>query len=91
MEKKYDEAADYFARAAATLKEDASAHPARWGVWAIVRLGNVHDLKGARDKALGFYKEAKAYKDEWGFSEAIAGYLKKPFAETQLPGTLPPP
>lgn len=91
VEKKYDEAADYFARAAATLKDDPAAHPARWGVWAIVRLGNVYDLKGARDKAVQYYKEAKAYKDEWGFSEAIAGYLKKPYAETQLPGTLPPP
>lgn len=91
VEKKYDEAADYFARAAATLKDDPAAHPARWGVWAIVRLGNVYDLKGARDKAIGFYKEARAYKDEWGFSESIADYLKKPFLETQLPGALPPP
>jgi len=91
VEKKYDEAEEYFARAAATLKEDAAAHPARWGVWAIVRLGNVYDLKGLREKALGYYKEAKAYKDEWGFSESIAGYLKRPFAEMELPGQMPPP
>lgn len=91
VEKKYDEAADYFAQAAATLKEDPAAHPARWGVWAIVRLGNVHDLKGLRAKALEYYNEAKSYKDEWGFSESIAGYLKKPFAEMELPGQMPPP
>ncbi|HAT72621.1 MAG TPA: hypothetical protein DCS63_07380 [Elusimicrobia bacterium] len=91
VDKKYDEAAEYFARAAATLKEDAAAHPARWGVWAIVRLGNVYDLKGARDKAVGYYKEAKAYSDNWGFSESIANYLKKPFSEMELPGQLPPP
>ena len=91
MEKKYDEAEEYFAKAAATLKEDAAAHPARWGVWAIVRLGNVYDLKGLREKALGYYKEAKAYKDEWGFSESIAGYLKRPFGEMELPGQMPPP
>ena len=91
VENKYDEAADYFGRAAATLKEDPKAHPARWGVWAIVRLGNVHDLKGLRAKALGYYKEAKTYKYEWGFSEAISIYLKQPFAARELPGQMPPP
>ncbi len=91
VEKKYDQAEEYFAKAAATLKEDPAAHPARWGVWAIVRLGNVYDLKGLRAKALEYYKEANSYKDEWGFSESIGNYLKKPFAETQLPGQMPPP
>jgi tetratricopeptide (TPR) repeat protein len=91
VEKKYDEAADYFGRAAATLKEDPKAHPARWGVWAIVRLGHVYDLKGLRDKATGYYKEAKTYKDEWGFSESIARYLKQPFTPGELPGQMPPP
>ena len=91
VEKKYDEAADYFAQAAATLKEDPKAHPARWGVWAIVRLGNVSDLKGLRDKALAYYREAQAYKDDWGFSESIEKYLKKPFSAAELPGTMPPP
>jgi len=91
VEKKYDEAADYFAKAAATLKDDPAVHPARWGVWAIVRLGNVYDLKGERAKAVGLYREAKAYPDEWGFSESIHNYLKKPFHEAELPGALPPP
>ncbi|OIO00237.1 MAG: hypothetical protein COX65_04385 [Elusimicrobia bacterium CG_4_10_14_0_2_um_filter_56_8] len=91
VEKKYEEAAVYFARAAATLKDDPKAHPARWGVWAIVRQGNVSDLLGARDKAVEYYKRAKTYKDEWGFEESIDGYLKNPFEETMLPGTLPPP
>lgn len=91
VEKKYDEAAEWFAKAAATLKEDPKAHPARWGVWAIVRLGNVYDLRGLRAKALAYYKEARAYKDEWGFYESIDLYLKKPFAEAQLPGQMPPP
>lgn len=91
VEKKYDEAAEYFAKAAATLKDDPALHPARWGVWAIVRLGNVQDLKGMRDKALEFYREADKYKDEWGFSETIELYLKKPFSPEQLPGPMPPP
>jgi tetratricopeptide (TPR) repeat protein len=89
VEKNYDTAAEYFAKAAATLKEDPP--PARWGVWAIVRLGNVYDLKGLRDKALAAYKEAKGYKDEWGFSESIDGYIKKPFCAAALPGPMPPP
>lgn len=91
VEKKYDEAADYFARAAATIKEDSAAHPARWAVWAIVRQANVYDLKGARDKAVALYKEAKSYKDDWGFVEFIDKYIKKPYSEAELPGSLPPP
>ncbi len=91
VEKNYDLAAEYFAKAAATLKDDPAAHPARWGVWAIVRLGNVYDLKGQRAKALECYREAKTYKDEWGFSESIGGYLKKPYTEAALPGQMPPP
>ena len=91
VENNYDMAAEYFAKAAATLKEDPAAHPARWGVWAIVRLGNVYDLKGLRAKALASYREAKAYKDEWGFSDSIDGYIKKPFAAAGLPGQMPPP
>ena len=91
VEKNYDEAYNYFRKAAATLKEDPKAHPARWAVWALVKAGNVWDLKGNRDKAVELYKEARTYKDEWGFHEAIDLYLKKPFSELELPGPLPPP
>jgi len=91
VEKKYDEALSYFQKAAATLKEDPKAHPARWAVWALVRVGNIWDLKGDRAKAVELYKQARAYKDEWGFYEAIDAYLKKPFSEFELPGPLPPP
>ncbi|HBA59734.1 MAG TPA: hypothetical protein DCZ92_02705 [Elusimicrobia bacterium] len=91
VEKKYDEAGDYFAKAAATLKDDPALHPARWGVWAIVRLGNVYDLKGMREKAIEAYREARTYKDTWGFSDSIDKYIKKPFSASELPGPLPPP
>ncbi|OGS11375.1 MAG: hypothetical protein A2234_00255 [Elusimicrobia bacterium RIFOXYA2_FULL_58_8] len=91
VEKNYAAAAEYFAKAAATLKDDPATHPARWGVWSVVRLANVYDLKGDRKKALELYKEARAYKDEWGFSEFINKYLKQPFSEAELPGSLPPP
>lgn len=90
-EKNYDEALKYFRQAADTLKVDPKAHPARWAVWALVKVGNIWDLKGDRAKAAGFYKEARAYKDEWGFREYIDRYIKKPFSEANLPGELPPP
>jgi len=91
VEKNYGEALVYFQKAAATLKEDPKAHPARWAVWALVRVGNTLDLKGDRAKAIELYKEARNYKDEWGFYESIDAYLKKPFSELALPGPLPPP
>jgi len=91
VEKNYGEALIYFQKAAATLKEDPKAHPARWAVWALVRVGNTLDLKGERAKAVELYKEARTYQDEWGFYEAIDAYLKKPFSEFALPGPLPPP
>ena len=91
VENNYDEALTYFQKAAAILKEDPRAHPARWAVWALVRAGNIWDLKGNRAKAVELYKEARAYKDEWGFYETIDAYLKKPFSALELPGPLPPP
>ena len=90
-EKNYDDALAYFQKAAATLKVDPKAHPARWAVWALVRVGNILDLKGDRAKAVQFYKEARSYKDEWGFWESIDNYLDKPFSALALPGPLPPP
>lgn len=91
VEKNYDEALKYFQEAADTLKADPKAPPARWAVWALVKTGNAWDLKGDRAKALELYKEAKTYKDEWGFLEYIDAYIKKPFSEQDLPGELPPP
>ncbi len=91
VEKNYDEALKNFQKAAATLKEDPKAHPARWAVWALVRVGNIWDLKGDRTKAVQFYREARAYKDEWGFYETIDAHIKKPFSDLELPGPLPPP
>ncbi len=90
-EKDYDKAAKYFSKAAATLKEDPDRHPARWAVWAMVELGNVYDLKRMRPEALELYRQARSYRDEWGFSESIGRYLKKPFTEDELPLPIPPP
>lgn len=90
-EKNYEMAVKYFSKAADTLKENPQRPPARWGVWGLVELGNVYDLIGMRDKALEFYKAARSYKNEWGFSETIERYLKKPFSDSELPVPIPPP
>jgi len=91
VEGKYDLAAEYFLKARNTINENKNAHPARWAVWAIVRLGNVSDLRGKRAEALEYYREAKSFGDEWGFHESADKYIKKPFAKSELPGSLPPP
>lgn len=90
-EKDYDKAAEYLGKAAATLKEDPGSYPARWAVWAMVELGNVYDLKRMRPEALELYKQARSYRDDWGFSESIGRYMKKPFTEDELPLPIPPP
>ena len=90
-EKSYDKAAEYFTRAADTLKEDPKRPPARWAVWGMIKLGNVYDLEGLRPKALEIYRQARGYKDSWGFSESLDRYEKKPFSESELPVPIPPP
>ena len=90
-EKDYDKAAEYFSKAAATLKEEPARHPARWAVWGLAELGNAYDLKGMRPKALETYREAKAYKDEWGLTESIERFIKNPFTKDALPVPIPPP
>ena len=85
----YENAEKYFSMSRDTIKTDKT--PARWAVWGIVRLGNLYDLRGERDKALKYYKEARSYGNGWGFFESIDHYIKHPFTKEQLPGALPPP
>lgn len=86
---KYGESMSYFSEAAAAL--DASDVPGRWAVWALVRIGNLHDLKGNRKKALEYYGKAMAYEDQWGFREDVKEYVKTPFSRENIPCQLPPP
>ena len=85
----YDKAEEYFQMSRDTIKTDK--HPARWAVWGIARLGNLADLRGEREKAIAYYKEARAYGDGWGFHETLDKYIKTPFSKEKLPGSLPPP
>ena len=86
----YDSALSYFTRANEYIKYEE--HPSRWAVWGTVRIGNVYDLKGMRERAVGIYKNAMSYRDQWGFKEYIEEYIKKPFNFSMyLSKQLPPP
>ncbi|MBP5617266.1 MAG: tetratricopeptide repeat protein [Elusimicrobiaceae bacterium] len=65
--------------------------PSRWGVWNELRLGQVYDLLGQREKAVAQYKHVLSFKDKWGFDDEAKRLLKKPY---QIPaggvGPLPP-
>lgn len=90
MKSDYDKAFEYFLKAKEYIKYEE--HPTRWAVWGAVRMGNIYDLKGVRNKAVEVYKEALGYKDQWGFKEYIEEYIKKPFNFTMyLSKQLPPP
>ncbi len=65
--------------------------PSRWGVWNELRLGQVYDILGQREKAKAQYKHVLTFKDKWGFDDLAKSLLKKPY---QVPadgvGPLPP-
>ena len=66
--------------------------PSRWGVWNALRLGQVYDVLGQREKAIAQYKYVLSFKDKWGFDELAKSLIKKPY---QIPavgdvGPLPP-
>ena len=69
----------------------AAQEPSRWGVWNELRLGQVYDLLGQREKALTQYKYVLSFKDKWGFDEQAKALLKKPYTvPAQGVGPLPP-
>ena len=57
----------------------ANQEPSRWGVWNELRLGQVYDLLGEREKAIQQYKYVLSFKDKWGFDEQAKALLKKPY------------
>jgi len=85
----FDKAEEVFARSARTLESAAIAN--RWAVWAVVRLGQIYDLKGNREMALKTYRQALSYKDEWGFKDYIKEFLSRAYTAEEIPGQLPPP
>lgn len=66
--------------------------PSRWGVWNELRLGEVYDVLGEREKAVQQYQYVLSFDDKWGFDDAAKALLKTPYtapAEGDV-GPLPP-
>ena len=66
--------------------------PSRWGVWNELRLGEVYDVLGEREKAVKQYRYVLSFDDKWGFDDAAKALLKTPYtapAEGDV-GPLPP-
>jgi tetratricopeptide (TPR) repeat protein len=64
--------------------------PNRWGVWGMVRLGQVRDTLGEREKAVEAYRKAAEFSDVWGFRAIANGLVRDPFKKGNI-GQLPPP
>lgn len=84
----FQAAREIFERGQQAVKNQA---PSRWGVWNELRLGQVYDLLGEREKARKQYKYVLSFKDKWGFDEQAKNLLKTPYrvGETGV-GPLPP-
>ena len=73
-------------------KAVAAQEPSRWGVWNELRLGQVYDVLGQREKALQQYKYVLSFKDKWGFDDQAKALIKGPYkvAANGDVGPLPP-
>ena len=68
-----------------------SQQPSRWAVWNELRLGQVYDILGQREKAKEQYKYVLSFKDKWGFDDLAKSLLKKPYVvPAEGVGPLPP-
>lgn len=64
----------------------------RWGLWALVRRGQVHDVMGKRELATADYKRALEHLDYWDIHDVAKLHLKRPAVEKDLVETaIPPP
>lgn len=84
-----------FKEARAIFEEGAqkikSQEPSRWGVWNALRLGQVYDVLGEREKAQQQYRYVLLFKDKWGFDELAKSLLKTPYkVPAEGVGPLPP-
>ena len=84
-----------FEAARATLEAaqiaTANQEPSRWQLWNKLRLSQVYDVLGMREKALEGYREVIKQKQNWGMDDVARQYVRKPFtADTPL-GRMSPP
>ena len=66
--------------------------PSRWGVWNELRLGQVYDVLGEREKAKKQYRYVLSFDDKWGFDDLAKKLLQTPYAvpASRDVGPLPP-
>lgn len=84
----FEQAKLIFEEGAQKIKDQA---PSRWGVWNELRLGQVYDVLGEREKAKAQYKYVLSFKDKWGFDETAKSLLKTPYTvPAEGVGPLPP-
>jgi tetratricopeptide (TPR) repeat protein len=77
----YSAAASNFERVAARA-EVIDPHS---GVTAWMRLGQIHDLRGDRERARRYYRKAIEFAPESWTARECEGYLRKPFRRTDDP------
>ncbi len=80
------------ARAAfeASLKATKKQAPSRWQTWNKLRLAQVYDLLGERNKAVDMYRSIIKMPESWGIDEVARQYVKHPYIEQPL-GRMSPP
>lgn len=59
----------------------------RWGLWALVRRGQVRDVRGDRSGALEDYRLALKQHDYWDFHDIAKKHLKQAAVEADLVAT----
>ena len=66
--------------------------PVRWGVWGLVRLGQVRDVLNRREEAVEAYRAAKRFPDIWRFRSYARRGIKTPYRMKEAGvDQLPPP
>ncbi|PCI37267.1 MAG: hypothetical protein COB53_06940 [Elusimicrobia bacterium] len=69
----------------------SSKKPDRWGVWGLVRLGQVRDALKSRKEAVEAYASAMKFPDIWGFRGVAKKGRRRPILLGLTVGQLPPP
>lgn len=88
-QKNWEQARAIFEQGRAALQ---GQEPSRWGVWNELRLGQVYDVLGQREKAVKQYQYVLSFKDKWGFDELAKTLVKNPYRAPEQgdAGPLPP-
>jgi len=70
-----EKAATYFSKILSSAEETS-----RWRTFAMLRLGQIMDLRAKRPEAVDYYKQVLARPDFWGSHQEAHDYLKTPYS-----------